>query len=90
MDHGDESLAFGALGWILADERRAERFLELTGLTPDRLRSGLGERATLTAILQFLAAHEPDLLGCAEALGTPPEKLAAAARRLGGEQGASA
>ena len=31
-------LALEALGWALADEKRAERLLSLTGLTPERLR----------------------------------------------------
>ncbi|NJS15659.1 MAG: DUF3572 domain-containing protein, partial [Sphingopyxis sp.] len=30
---GDAALALTALGWILAEEPRAERFLALTGLT---------------------------------------------------------
>ena len=35
--HSDaEALALGALGWILTDERRADRLLSLTGLTPER------------------------------------------------------
>ena len=71
-----------ALGWILAEESRAERLLSLTGLTPDVLRAGLGDRAVLAAVLDFLAAHEPDLLAAAEALGVAPTELAGAAERL--------
>ena len=61
-------LALEALGWALADDRRAERLLSLTGLTPDRLRNGLGDRGVQAAVLEFLANHEPDLIACAEAL----------------------
>lgn len=78
----DEALALGALGWILADGARAERFLALTGLTPDTLRGALGERSTLAAVLRFLEAHEPDLIACAAAIGTEPAGLPAARRRL--------
>ncbi|WP_054531190.1 DUF3572 family protein [Erythrobacter sp. SG61-1L] len=77
-----ESLALNALVWLLSDESRAERLLALTGLTPDILRAGLGERAVLGAVLEFLAAHEPDLVAAAQALGTEPQKLADAARSL--------
>src|SRR3546814_2453859 len=64
----DEALALQALGWILADAPRAERWLGMTGLTPEGLRASLGQRATLGAILTFLVAHEPDLAACAAAL----------------------
>jgi hypothetical protein len=67
----------------LADEPRAERFLSLTGLTPDSLREGLGDPATLAAVLDFLCAHEPDLVAASEALGVAPQALAGARERLG-------
>ena len=86
MKEGDEALALHALGWILADEPRAERLLGMTGLTPDALRASLGQRATLAAILSFLTAHEPDLVASAAALDISPEELAAAARRLEGNE----
>jgi hypothetical protein len=90
VNDGDDALALHALGWILADEPRAERLLGMTGLDPATLRSSLGERATLGAILGFLAAHEPDLVACAAALDIEPEVLATAARRLEGLEGQDA
>lgn len=87
MNDGDAALALHALGWILADEPRAERLLGMTGLSPEGLRASLGDRATLAAILGFLAAHEPDLVACAEALDIDAKALAAAARRLEGLEG---
>lgn len=76
-------MALNALGWVLSDQDRAERFLSLTGLTPEELRASLGEPSTLGAVLDFLCAHEPDLLGAADALGVQPEVLVAAQRKLG-------
>jgi hypothetical protein len=67
---------------VLADGARAERLLALTGLTPEELRLGLGEPATLAAVLAFLEAHEPDLLACADAIGVAPAELVEARRRL--------
>ena len=75
-------LALGALGWILTDADRAARMLNLTGLTPDVLRGGISETATLAAILTFLEAHEPDLIAAAEHLGTGPEALVRARMEL--------
>lgn len=77
-----EALALAALGWTLADGARAGRLLALTGLSPDDLRAGLGQPATLAAVLHFLEGHEPDLLACAEALGVTAPALIAARRRL--------
>jgi hypothetical protein len=73
--HDRGALALAALGWILGDGERAERFLALTGLTPDGLRAALGENATHQAVFDFLAAHEPDLLAAADALGVAPQVL---------------
>lgn len=76
------STALNALGWILSDEGRAQRFLDLTGLTPDGLRAALAEPATHRAVFDFLAAHEPELIAAAEALGMEPETLVAAGQEL--------
>ena len=75
-------LVLQALGWVLSDPARARRFLDLTGLTPESLRAGIGEPGTQAAVLDFLCAHEPDLLGAAESLGVAPAALAAARDRL--------
>ena len=76
------TLALGALGWVLGDGPRAERLLALTGLSPDALREGLGDSAILSAVLDFLASHEPDLLAAAAHLGVEPAALVAARERL--------
>ena len=77
------TLALAAIGWLLQDTERAERYLSLTGLDPDSLRTGLGSDAVLASALDFLANHEPDLLRAAEALAVTPEELAAARKNLG-------
>jgi len=77
-------VALMALAWILADDRRADRLLSLTGLDADALRSGVGDPAILGAVLGFLADHEPDLIACAQAVDSTPDALIAAARALTG------
>lgn len=79
-----EALALSALAWILQEQDRAERFLALTGLAPDDLRSRATERAVLGAVLGFLEGHEADLIGCADAIGVAPMELVAARRSLEG------
>jgi hypothetical protein len=67
---------------MLMDERRAQRFLDLTGLTPEQLRGGIESPAVQISVLDFLSAHEPDLVAAAEALGVQPGIIAAARDRL--------
>jgi len=82
-DPGDaETLALAALAATLTDERRAQRFLDLTGLDADELRARAGERGLLAAVLAFLEAHEPDLVAVAQVIGIKPENLIAARTEL--------
>lgn len=77
-----EALALRALGWTLSDDARAQRFLALTGLTPETLRARLAEPALLAAGLRFLEAYEPDLVACAGALDVLPTQLVQACGML--------
>ncbi|MGN6496752.1 MAG: DUF3572 domain-containing protein [Tsuneonella sp.] len=85
MQHrpGDPAtLALSALGWVLAEQDRADRLLALTGLTPEVLRERLTEREVLGAVLDYLAGHEPDLVLAADALNVEPQDLIAAREEL--------
>ncbi len=77
-----EPLALAALAWTLRDEARAQRLLDTTGLTPEFLRDALEEPGTLSAILRFLEAYEPDLVAAADDLGVTPAALVAARQEL--------
>lgn len=77
------TIALLVIGWIVAEPGRIERFLTLTGLDPDQLRSGLGEPGVLGAAIDFLLAHEPDLIACAEAIGQAPDSIAMARQEIG-------
>lgn len=61
-----EALALSALAATLSDERRARRFLDLSGIGTDELRSRAEDPTLLAALLDFLEAHEPDLIKVAE------------------------
>lgn len=77
-----EALALAALAAILSDARRAERFLSLTGLSPDGIRSRVNDRALLAACIAFLEGHEPDLIAVAEHVGVKPDVLLGARAEL--------
>ncbi len=78
-------IALSALVWILSDEARADRLLELTGLSPDDLRGGLGQPTMLANVLGYLTQYEPDLIAFAEDEGIDPASIAPAYVALGGQ-----
>ena len=79
-------LALAALAATLSDDRRAQRFLDLTGIGTDELRAKANEPALLAALLRFLEAHEPDLVSVSEQIGVAPELLVEARRQIEGER----
>ena len=82
-NHGDaETVALSALAATLADPRRAERLLALTGIGPDGLRERAGDADLLAAVLRFLENHEPDLVEIAQTIGVKPGELVAAREAL--------
>ena len=80
------ALALIALATAVSDERRARRFLDLTGIGTDELRERAGSPELLAALIRFLEAYEPDLVAVSEAMGVKPEALVAARRELEEDQ----
>jgi len=78
------ALALSALAATLTDERRAQRFLDLTGIETDELRSKVGDPRLLVALIAFLEAHEPDLLSVCEQIGVKAHALVAARQEIEG------
>jgi hypothetical protein len=76
------AIALAALAATLTDERRAARFLDLTGIGTDELRRRADQPALLSALIRFLEGHEPDLLSVSEQIGVRPDALVAARRTL--------
>lgn len=77
-----QALSLAVLSWIVEDARRRERFLALTGLTPDDLRQRLQDPAVLVAVLDFVLGHESDLIAAAADLAVPPQSIADARLEL--------
>jgi hypothetical protein len=80
------ALALAALAATLGEPRRAQRFIDLTGIGTDELRRRAGEPTLLAGLIRFLEAHEPDLVAVSEELGVSPEVLVQARRELEGEE----
>lgn len=81
--HNDaQALALAALAKTLGDDRRAHRFLDLTGIGTDELRARAADPDLLAALIRFLESHEPDLVAVAGELGVVPQVLVEARREL--------
>jgi Protein of unknown function (DUF3572) len=81
------ALALAALAATLSDERRALRFLDLTGIGTDELRRRVNDPALLAALIGFLEAHEPDLLSVSEEIGVSADAIVAARRHIESDRG---
>lgn len=79
-----EAIATEALGFIAGDSVRLGRFLAESGLGPETVRRAAADPAFLPAVLDFILAHEADLLDFAAHLGVDPKHITAARRLLPG------
>jgi hypothetical protein len=77
-------VGLAALAATLDEPRRAQRFLELTGIGTQELRERAADPALLIALFDFLEGHEPDLLAVSEKLGLRADQLTAVRRDLEG------
>ena len=75
-------LGLAALAATLTDARRAQRFLAMTGIGTEDLRSRVNEPALLAALIRFLEGHEPDLVAVSKQIEVEAEALIAARRAL--------
>ena len=76
------SLAVSALTFIAADPDRLSRFLGLTGLGPENLRTAAADPAFLGSVLDYLVADEKLLVEFAADAGLKPEAVARAHEAL--------
>ncbi len=77
-----EEIAVQALGFLASDPELLPRFLALTGIEANQIRSAAREPGFLAGVLNFFLAHEPSLLKLAEAIDTDPAAIKAAANIL--------
>ena len=79
-----EVIALKALQFLAKDEARLERFMSLTGLTPQAIRKAAGEPAFLGGVLEQVLQDESLLLEFAEAEEISPTAIQVAHRALAG------
>jgi hypothetical protein len=70
-----ESIALQAFSFIADDEERLSRFLQITGLRTETVRTAASSPGFYAAILDYVAADEPLLVAAAKALNSKPEHI---------------
>jgi Protein of unknown function (DUF3572) len=79
-----ESLAVQALTFLAGDPERLARFLALTGIGPDRIRTAAASPGFLAGVLDHVASEEALLMAFAEQSGIDPADVARARQALAG------
>ena len=67
-----ETIALRALFFLLDEPDRADRFVALTGFTPDEIRSRVQDPVLLGCVLDHLLADEATLVAFAESEAIDP------------------
>lgn len=79
-----QDIAIAALAHLASDATLLERFLRLTGLTQQTIRSAAHEPGFLASVLQFYMQDERLLMAFAQARDLRPETLTRAHATLAG------
>jgi hypothetical protein len=79
-----EETAASVLGWLAGEPDMFQRFLDLSGITPDQIRQAIADPGFLAGMIDFIMGHEPTLLAFCEATGTKPETVVAASHYYSG------
>ncbi|MCC6736371.1 MAG: DUF3572 domain-containing protein [Bauldia sp.] len=78
-----EAIGVAALTFIAADPERLTRFLSMTGLRPEDVRTAAADPDFFAGVLRHVAGWEPDLLAFAAEAGLAPADIRSAAIGLG-------
>ena len=79
-----EIIALNALGFLASEPERMQRFLELSGLSPEAIRAGASDPSFLGGLLDYLLTDQTLLLIFAEEQGQKPERNGQLRRKLPG------
>ncbi|MEM8811614.1 MAG: DUF3572 domain-containing protein [Pseudomonadota bacterium] len=73
-----DGVAIAALGFMARDPSRLDRFLALTGLTPDSIREAAADPGFLASVLDYMMNDEALLLEFCETEGMVADHVPAA------------
>jgi hypothetical protein len=70
-----ENVALGAFLFLTSDEERLSRFLAVSGLRSETIRSAASSPGFFAGILDYVVSDEPLLIALAKELNTKPEYI---------------
>jgi hypothetical protein len=82
-----EMLAIQALAFLAEEPERLNRFLGMSGIDAEDIRTAAREPAFLAGVLEHMLSHESLLIAFAESVGIEPGEIARARSALGGAEG---
>ena len=82
-----EMLAIQALAFIAEEPEQLNRFLGMSGIDADDIRTAAREPAFLAGVLEHMLGDEFLLIAFAESAGIEPGEIARARSALGGAEG---
>jgi hypothetical protein len=77
-----ENVALGAFSFLTSDEERLSRFLAVSGLRPETVRSAALSPGFFAGILDYVVSDEPLVIALAKEMNTKPEHIMEAHRTL--------
>ena len=77
-----EHIAIRAFAFIASQPELVSRFCAITGIEPADLRKAANDPEFLAGVLDFIVAHEPDILAFADSASLLPETVIHAHRVL--------
>lgn len=84
-----ETIGIDALSFLAGNGELLTRFLDLTGLSIEQLRTEATKPAFFVGLLDFILGHEPTLMDFANAAELDPAEVALARERLANRQSAT-
>ncbi|HEX2653378.1 MAG TPA: DUF3572 domain-containing protein [Xanthobacteraceae bacterium] len=79
-----EALAIQALAFIADDPERLDRFLVLSGIGPEQIRTAAAEPGFLAGVLDHLSSDETLIIEFSKQAGIEPEAVEGARRAIVG------
>ena len=87
FDETAEIIALKAVGFVISNDDLRDRFMALSGVDEEMIKTAVHDRTFLISVLEFFVNFEPDLIAFATKEDIPPESITKAWRTLGGGTG---
>lgn len=79
-----QEIAIAILGWLASEPDILSRFLGLSGIQPNDMRSLMADKGFQAGLIDFVMNHEPDLMAFCAASEKTPEDVTHAWHQLSG------